>query len=411
MMTGTKKLVLKCFTLTLLAFGVYVTTTTPMQALLAAPQSRERLPAASIASQADSPLRIVNTFTESEPGLVRVRVMAQNQSQKRIRAYAILADAGAYSRLDFANLTTPTALFQPTQIKTIDISFSESEAPASVTLSVDFVEFDDGSTWGADSYHSRDRLAGQRAGAKAERLRLRGLLKARGSSAVFDAVREDVSDDAKGEGANKHTEEWMQGYRNGVGSVRNRLRRNLPAGDPARVEGELAKPFDLSYDFASSTCSSSSPTPTPTSTPTPPSGGGHCTINWWVAGWCEDYDFDTCTCYGGINKSPILIDVLGDGFDLTDARRGVNFDLDGNGTAERLAWTSANSDDAFLALDHDGNGRIENGTELFGNYTRQPPSDHPNGFIALAEFDKPEHGGNADGVISRQDGVYDSLRL
>lgn len=159
------------------------------------------------------------------------------------------------------------------------------------------------------------------------------------------------------------------------------------------------------WNFASNTCSSE-----PAPTPTPPSGGG-CTVNWWVAGWCENYDFDTCTCYGGINKSPVLIDVLGDGLNLTDARRGVNFDLDGNGAAERLAWTSPNSDDAFLALDHDGNGKIENGTELFGNYTRQPPSDHPNGFIALAEFDKPENGGNSDGVINRQDGVYDLLRL
>lgn len=166
------------------------------------------------------------------------------------------------------------------------------------------------------------------------------------------------------------------------------------------------------YNFASNTCSSEpAPTPTPWPTPTPPSGGGGCTINWWVATWCNDYDFDTCTCYGGINKSPILVDVLGDGFDLTDAGNGVNFDLDGNGSAERLSWTAPNSDDAFLALDHDDNGRIENGTELFGNYTRQPPSDHPNGFLALAEYDKPEHGGNSDGVIDKRDGVYASLRL
>jgi hypothetical protein len=242
----TRKLILKCFTLALLAFGVYVTTQTSMQSSLASPQSRERLPVASMAPQADAPLRIINTFAEAEPGLVRVRVMTQNQSPKRIRAYSILADAGAYSRVDFANLTTPAALLQPTQIKTTDISFSGSETPESVTLSIDFVEFDDGSTWGLDSHHSRDRLAGQRAGAKAERLRLRGLLKAKGSSAVFDAIREDVPDNAGAGAVDKHTEEWLQGYRNGIGSIRHRLRQSLPAGDPARIEGELAKPFDLS---------------------------------------------------------------------------------------------------------------------------------------------------------------------
>ncbi|MET0622154.1 MAG: hypothetical protein ABW250_04145 [Pyrinomonadaceae bacterium] len=245
---STRKLILKCFTLVLLTFGVYVTTKTPMLLLRASPQSRERLPAASIAPQADAPLRIINAFVESEQGLVRVRVMTQNQSQKRIRAYSILADAGAYSRLDFANLTTPTAIFQPTQIKTTDISFSEGQTPESVTLSIDFVEFNDGSTWGLDSHHSRDRLAGQRAGAKAERLRLRALLKGKGPSAVFDSIREDVPDDAGVKADDKHSEEWLQGYRNGIGSIRHRLRRSLPAGDSARVESELAKPFDLSEE-------------------------------------------------------------------------------------------------------------------------------------------------------------------
>jgi hypothetical protein len=119
-----------------------------------------------------------------------------------------------------------------------------------------------------------------------------------------------------------------------------------------------------------------------------------------------------CACvYYASNPTPIVIDTDGTGFNLTSVQDGVMFDFYGTGMPIRISWTAENSTNGWLALDRDENGTIDNAKELFGNVSAQPPSNDPNGFMALAEFDDPKNGGNGDGVISSKDAVWPRLRI
>jgi hypothetical protein len=109
-----------------------------------------------------------------------------------------------------------------------------------------------------------------------------------------------------------------------------------------------------------------------------------------------------------------VIDLLNEGMHFTTLEHGVQFDLNGDGKPLYLSWTDPNYHNAWLALDRNHNGKIDSVQELFGYLTEpQLPSEDGkrNGWLALAVYDEPSHGGNGDGVIDSSDAIYSQLLL
>ena len=103
--------------------------------------------------------------------------------------------------------------------------------------------------------------------------------------------------------------------------------------------------------------------------------------------------------------SPLVLDLDGDGIETTLLANGTHFDHDGNQFSEQTAWVG--KDDGLLVRDVNGNGTIDNGSELFGNNTMLANGNKAtDGFAALADLDS-----NQDGIINQQDTQFNSLQI
>jgi hypothetical protein len=115
-------------------------------------------------------------------------------------------------------------------------------------------------------------------------------------------------------------------------------------------------------------------------------------------------------CYG----SPIVLDLGQNGIRLGEGGVSVQFDINGSGVKNNIQWVAVGGDEAFLFKDRNNNGKVDNGTELFGIGTpieAEPGVKATDGFVALAQYDQPELGGNSDGKISSLDAAWSTLYL
>lgn len=109
--------------------------------------------------------------------------------------------------------------------------------------------------------------------------------------------------------------------------------------------------------------------------------------------------------------SPIVLDLGKDGIKLGDQGVGVYFDVNADGVQDHVQWVRPRGDEVFLAVDRNGNGIVDDGSELFGVGTPLffDGGYAPNGFVGLAQYDLPQLGGNDDGRITKADQIWTEL--
>jgi len=132
---------------------------------------------------------------------------------------------------------------------------------------------------------------------------------------------------------------------------------------------------------------------------------------WTVEGWGDinpygvDHTTNTQFTNSKKNSSPLILDLDGDGIEITPLSGAITFDHDADGVRTGTAWAA--SDDGLLVLDLDGNGLIDSGRELFGNNTvlanGQKAAD---GYAALRALDA-----NADSAVNAADAQFAALRV
>ncbi|MGH1398562.1 MAG: DUF5801 repeats-in-toxin domain-containing protein, partial [Alphaproteobacteria bacterium] len=113
----------------------------------------------------------------------------------------------------------------------------------------------------------------------------------------------------------------------------------------------------------------------------------------------QDADGDTSTAQFSFTVTPLALDLDGDGLEVTSVEDGVIFDYDNDGEGEQTAWVG--SDDGFLVQDRNGDGEINDRSEMFGDM-----EGHADGFSHLGDLDT-----NQDGQITAEDEQFSELRV
>lgn len=206
-----------------------------------------------VEKQEGSPILISSAYAESNALKPSYGYSITNVSNKTIRAYAIQSEVffgsenAKESGVDLVHLIRQPQLLTPNESrqKTGGNRSTYSQEVNKIVLSVDYVEFDDGTSWGANYYKSDEYILGQRAGATAAIDGFRKKLQTGGFEALSKEIDQDSINFALQADESK-SDRWKSGFQSGIGFIRNRVKEALNSSGKEGVEQGLQRSFDIS---------------------------------------------------------------------------------------------------------------------------------------------------------------------
>lgn len=219
-----------------------------MQAAAPDRAAREK-PAAKVQEFADAPLSLsVKTkWATPDQEMLEVYFTVTNVGSRPVRAYAVRVARGVEAQEGggcfFNSIDRAAKILQPNQSLGRStwrpVPASDAETPVELTL--DFVEFADGTVWGADGCQAAERLGGLRAGARAAKAHFKKRLAEKGLDALVQRLYADDPALGTPEG---HSDAWKAGFRGAINTYRERIRQANVEGGLPEVEATLQRPFD-----------------------------------------------------------------------------------------------------------------------------------------------------------------------
>lgn len=213
--------------------------------------SYDQTPRIIVTSQPDAALSVNTSSRWATPDrmMLDLFIVVKNNYEKLIRAYTVHLDfqpqEGRKDACLIENIYSPGKVLKIAQSdgKSRFIGIEKKEPAPAIEVSIDFIEFGDGSTWGQDRCQAAEYLAGSRAGGKAAIEWFQNLLKEKGPEAVVATIREGSVSVEK---PYNFSARWGEGFGRGVEAISLRVTEAYRKQGLEEVEVVLRKPYDAS---------------------------------------------------------------------------------------------------------------------------------------------------------------------